>query len=455
MLKHKESLIAGWGNHPAEVCHVYRPDRVRDITDLIAAGAERNYISRGLGRSYGDTALNDGSGVLLHTQFARFLHFDEEQGILECEAGVSFAEIIDHFLHRGWFLPVTPGTKYVTVGGAIANDVHGKNHHVDGTFSEHVLDLKLLLASGKIVNCSPEDNADLFHATIGGVGLTGVILSARFKLIPVESAYIEVDYIKAKNLDHAFELFAETNDKYQYSVAWIDCLSKGDQLGRSVLMLGNHAPAAKVKQADPLRIKKKPKLNVPFNFPPFVLNQLSIRAFNFGYYNILNKDAVGKIVDYDTFFYPLDSIHNWNRAYGKKGFVQYQAVFPPETSRAGLTEMLKRLSESGRSSFLAVLKSSGEQNGGLLSFPFKGYTLALDIPVHDEGLFPFLRELDEMVIAHGGRIYLAKDSEADPATFAQMYPTLGKFQEIKGSVDPKNVFSSSQARRLGIVEESR
>ncbi|ASS73893.1 FAD-linked oxidase [Tumebacillus algifaecis] len=455
MIKHKESLIAGWGNYPAEVCNVYRPDRVRDITELIASGAQPHYISRGLGRSYGDTALNHGSGVLLHTEFARFVHFDEQTGILECEAGVSFEEIIEHFLPRGWFLPVTPGTKFVTVGGAIANDVHGKNHHVDGTFSQHVLDFKLLLASGEIVHCSREEQSDLFYATIGGVGLTGVILTARFRLIPVESAYLEVDYLKAKNLDHAFELFAQTNEKYQYSVAWIDCLSKGDNLGRSVLMLGNHAPASKVKTGgDPLRIKNKPKFNVPFNFPSFVLNRWSIRAFNFAYYNI-HQNEKSKIVDYDSFFYPLDSVHNWNRAYGKKGFVQYQAVFPPETSRQGLTEMLKRLSQSGRSSFLAVLKSSGEQNGGLLSFPFKGYTLALDIPLHDDGLFPFLRELDELVAAHGGRIYLAKDSEASPATFANMYPDLAKFQAVKAAVDPNNVFSSSQARRLGIVEESR
>ncbi len=451
MIKQKESTIAGWGNYPVEVCNLYRPDKVQEIAKLIESGAQPSYISRGLGRSYGDTALNLRAGVLLHTQFARFLHFDEQTGVLECEAGVSFEEIIDHFLHRGWFLPVTPGTKYVTVGGAIANDVHGKNHHVDGCFSEHVLDFTLLLASGEIVRCSREEHADLFHATVGGIGLTGIILTARFRLIPVESAYIEVDYLKARNLEHAFELFARTNEDYQYSVAWIDCLASGSSLGRSVLMLGNHAPRSKVKKGDPLRIKQKKKLNVPFNFPSFALNKASIKAFNFTYYNSY-KDERGKIVDYDSFFYPLDRIHNWNRAYGKRGFVQYQAVFPPETSYRGLTQMLERLSRSGRSSFLAVLKSSGPQNGGLLSFPFKGYTLALDIPIHDAGLFPFLRELDQLVLAHGGRVYLAKDSEAAPDVFAQMYPTLPRFQEIKATVDPNNRFSSSQARRLQIVE---
>jgi decaprenylphospho-beta-D-ribofuranose 2-oxidase len=451
MIKSKEMLLAGWGNYPAEVCHVYRPEKVRDIVELLKSNAQPNYISRGLGRSYGDTALNHQSGVLLHTQFARFLHFDQETGILECEAGVSFEEIIEHFLHRGWFLPVTPGTKYVTVGGAIANDVHGKNHHVDGCFSEHVLDFTLLTASGEILHCSREENADVFYATIGGAGLTGIILTARIRLIPVETAYIEVDYIKAKNLKHAFELFAKTNENYQYSVAWIDCLASGKSLGRSVLMLGNHAPKSKVKAKDPLCIKKKPKLNVPFHFPSIVLNKASIKAFNFAYYNSY-KDEVGKIVDYDSFFYPLDSILNWNRAYGKKGFVQYQAVFPPETAYRGLTKMLERLSRSGRSSFLAVLKSSGEQNKGLLSFPFKGYTLALDIPIHDAGLFPFLREMDELVLEHGGRIYLAKDSEAAPDVFAKMYPTLPQFKAIKQKLDPNNVFSSSQARRLGIVE---
>ncbi|MFE4200638.1 FAD-binding oxidoreductase [Aneurinibacillus aneurinilyticus] len=451
MIKPVKTKLAGWGNYPVEEGFLFRPDNGRDVLEILQSGLQNNYIAFGMGRSYGDTPLNKQGGVLLTTQLNRILSFDEMTGVLECEAGVTFEDIINVFLPRGYFLPVTPGTKYVTLGGAIANDVHGKNHHLDGCVSSFILDFKLMLASGEIIDCSREHNADIFWATIGGIGLTGIILSARIQLEKVESAYYDVLYEKAPNIERALELFAESDDKYKFSVAWIDCLARGSSLGKSVLMRGNYAPAASLRSGiEPLKLKSGPKLAIPFDFPSFALNNLSIKSFNTLYYGV-NKN-VRKTVYFDSFFYPLDSIYKWNRMYGKKGFVQYQAVFPPE-GKEGLIQMLERLSSSNRSSFLAVLKTSGEQNPGLLSFPKKGYTLALDIPIKDESLFTFLHELDELVIRYGGRVYLAKDSELLPEHFAEMYPRLKEFRAIKDRIDPNHIFSSSMARRLGIVEE--
>lgn len=444
----RKEKIGGWGNYPLADCFVYRSEKWSDLRELVEC--QELKIPRGNGRSYGDTALNDGHSLLLLTKLNRFLSFDSEKGILECEGGAMLEEIIEFFLPKGYFLPVTPGTKYVTIGGAIANDVHGKNHHKAGCISQHILDLKLLTASGEILTCSRNQNKELFWATVGGIGLTGIIISARIQLIRIDSAMIDVDYIKATNLEEAFELFRQHDHEYDYSVAWIDCLATGKSLGRSVLMLGNHSPQSKTK---PLLQSKSPfKWNIPIELPSSPLNSLTIKGFNHFYYNSF-KDGSHKTIDYNSYFYPLDSILNWNRLYGKKGFIQYQVVFPEETSLVGLTEMLKNLSHSKRASFLAVLKSFGTQNEGLLSFPFKGHTLALDFPIKDQTIFPFLKELDELVLRYKGRIYLAKDSVILPATFKAMYPKLEEFKKIKKEVDPKGIFSSSMSRRLGITED--
>lgn len=453
MIRSVKQVITGWGNFPKERAHLFRPEKTKELQEILASHKWPNYISRGLGRSYGDTALNKGHGVILQTRLNRFLSFDPTNHILECEAGVSFEEILQVFMPKGYFLPATPGTKYVTVGGAIANDIHGKNHHKDGSMADHLLDLTLLTGTGEILQCSREQHSEVFWATVGGIGLTGIILTARIKLVPIESAYIDVDYKKASNLIDAMDLLAATDDQYPYSVAWIDCISTGSSMGRSVLMLGKHATRDRVS-GDPLRVKSKIKLGMPMDLPSFVLNPLSIKAFNFAYYNKF-KDQDGVLTDYDSFFYPLDAINNWNRMYGKHGFIQYQMVFPPETSRAGLTKILEKLSSAGRSSFLAVLKSFGEKGEGLLSFPRKGYTLALDIPVRGgTQFFSFIKELDQIVLDHDGIIYLAKDSTMSPDTFRQMYPELEKFQKIKEELDPHHLFSSSMARRLHIVEDT-
>lgn len=444
--------MSGWGRFPVEPCHLFRPERRAEVAAILASGAQRTYVSRGLGRSYGDAALNRDGGLICHTRLNRFLGFDSSAGTLECEAGVSFEEILRTFLPRGFFLPVTPGTKFVTVGGAIAADVHGKNHHKDGTLASFILDLKLLTPTGSVLACSCGANPEIFWATVGGMGLTGMILSARMQLRKVESAYVLVDYQKARNLGEALDAMGEGDERYQYSVAWIDCLQAGKSLGRAVLMRGNHAPAAQIPESvrNPLAQPHHFGWNLPFDFPSLALNRLSVGAFNTVFYGT-HRSMTDQVVDFDSFFYPLDAVENWNRLYGKRGFVQYQVALPQESGRTGLAALLQRLAESRRASFLAVLKRFGDGNPGLLSFPLRGYTLALDLPVTN-GLVPLLRELDRVVISMGGRTYLAKDAVLSAADFRAMYPNVEAFRALKRKLDPQGLLSSSLARRLGIVE---
>ncbi len=447
-----EQMLSGWGNYPVEQCQTFRPATREALCSIVNCGEQSSYIPRGLGRSYGDSSLNRQRGVIINTHFDRFLSFDEQSGVLACEAGVSLATIIQHLLPRGWFLPTTPGTKYVTVGGAIASDVHGKNHHVSGSFGNFVLDLTLLTASGAVLLCSPNEQADIFWATIGGMGLTGVILSARIQLVKVESAYAQVAYRKTKNLDETLDSFA-VDHEYRYSVAWIDCLASGSSLGRSVLMLGNDATAADLPAPlarTPLTLPLKRQVAVPFFPPGILLNSWSAKVFNTLYYR--NQHNGIAIVDYDTFFYPLDRVLHWNRLYGRRGFVQYQAFFPPETARRGLGELLETIGRFKKASFFAVLKQSGPASRGILSFLSPGYTLALDFPYDEGNLQQLLQELDRVLLKHDGRLYMAKDATTTAEVFAEMYPELRKFAAIKARIDPNNRFASSQARRLGIVE---
>lgn len=452
MVQPVKKVISAWGHYPKETGYVYRPEEVEDIKTVLQDHTVPHMIPYGLGRSYGDTSLNKDSGVLLTGQLNHMLAFNEETGLLTCEAGVSLSDIIDVFLPRGYFLAVTPGTTYVTVGGAIACDVHGKNHHVDGCFSEFVQSFELLLASGDVITCSRTENPEAFWATVGGIGLTGIILTATIQLIRVESSYIKATYEKAKNLDDAFDKFIENDQNYKYSVAWIDCLSGGDSLGRSVLMRGEHASRdelpAKIK--NPYHIGKGLPLKMPINAPSFALNHVTISAFNQLYYTSFKNEQ--KIVPLGSFFHPLDAIDDWNKLYGKKGFVQFQAVIPKENNpKEAMRKLLTQLSEEKRASFLAVLKSSGPANQGYLSFMKEGYTLALDIPIKDASLFDSLKKLDDIVLEHGGRVYLAKDSTISEATFKQMYPEWEQFMEIKQTLDPTGRFSSSMARRIGLM----
>jgi FAD/FMN-containing dehydrogenase len=444
--------LAGWGNCPVERCQVARPDTVAAIREAVLNAGASGVIARGLGRAYGDSALNRDGLVATQTGLNRFLAFNPETGVLKCEAGVSFAEIVDTFLPRGWFLPTTPGTKFVTVGGAIAADVHGKNHHVDGSFGNFVDELELLTGTGEAMTCSPSKNADVFWATVGGMGLTGVILTATIRLHRVETAYYDVTYRRTRNLDESLDVFAETDEEYRYSVAWIDCLARGSGLGRSVLMLGRDARREDLPsnlRGRPLQPAKKREKTVPFDFPGGVLNPWSVRSFNTLYY-AAHANA-RRFVDYDAYFYPLDGIRQWNRIYGRRGFVQYQALFPKETSRAGLVRLLEKVAQSGRASFLAVLKSSGAAGQGMLSYLAPGHTLALDFPNTGESLRKFTAELDRILLDHGGRLYLAKDALMSPETFAAMYPCRDEFLQVKRRIDPHGRFMSSQARRLALV----
>jgi len=431
---------------------VYRPERCDEIEGILSAREQPTFVARGRGRSYGDTSINADGGVVVTTELNRMIAFDGVSGVLECEAGVGLDDIIDTFLPRGWFLPVTPGTKFVTVGGAIANDAHGKNHHNDGTFAGFVESFTLLAPTGDVYTCSRDKNADIFWATVGGIGLTGFILTARIRLLSVDTAYAKADYFRARDLVEAFDLMREHDEGYRYSVAWIDCVATGAQLGRSVLMCGNHATVNDLPPnvATPFDVRLPPRVNVPVDFPSSTLNPLSIRAFNELYY-ATNPTKLGKLVDYERYFYPLDFVHQWNRVYGKAGFTQYQFIVPPE-AQEGLKTIVECLSAAPEvSSFLAVLKRCGEENEGLLSFPMPGYMLALDIPMRP-GLVEFLRELDRIVLDHGGRLYLAKDACMTAETFSRMYgEKLDRFREIRRRIDPDGVLSSSQARRLEIV----
>ena len=440
--------ISGWGNYPKIDACIRRPASIEAVIGHLHA--TDSFIVRGLGRSYGDSSLNH--MVLSLGRFKRMLSFDVNEGILSCESGVSLKEILDTFVPRGWFLPVTPGTKYVTLGGAIASDVHGKNHHKDGSFSDHLLSMDVMTSEGKTVTCSRAENADLFKATCGGMGLTGIILSASFKLKRIETAYIKQMTIRARNIEETMDLF-EQYGNCTYSVAWIDCLSRNDTLGRSILMLGEHAESEDIRglsaPTDPLRSDKKQRLTIPIHLPNWLLNSVTARGFNFLYYHRHPNRVDESIVDYNSFFYPLDRINNWNRIYGSRGFTQYQFVLPYTVSKQGLKRILRNISTCGMGSFLAVLKLFGKGNDNLLSFPMAGYTLALDFPIMP-GLFPFLDELDRIVMEYGGRLYLSKDVRMGKDMFSRSYQNAERFKNTKNRIDRNNTFQSFQSQRLGI-----
>lgn len=444
MLQQK-AQISGWGNFPAATCMVSRPERMQHVDSN-----DKSLIARGLGRSYGDAALNTGSSVVLMERLNRFLDFDPKSGLLRAEAGCTLAEILEVFVPRGWFLPVTPGTKFVSLGGCLAADVHGKNHHCNGTFSEYVTEFELQLANGTTKRCSKQQESPLFWATAGGMGLTGIITEMTLQLMPISSAYIEVSHHKTENLDATLDIFNDPSLDDKYSVAWIDCLSTGKHLGRSIVMNGHHieANALPKKIKHPLIVSKKSQGSIPCNLPSFVLNPWTVKTFNQLYYTAQSDKKSPFITDYDSYFYPLDAVHNWNRIYGKKGFLQYQFVVPIESGKAALNKILAMLTESRCGSFLAVLKKFGPQNAGHLSFPTAGYTLALDIPIKDPSLFPFLDALDDQVLEYGGKVYLAKDARMSPRTFRAMYPRFDEWRQIKSLVDPKNRFCSDLYRRL-------
>ena len=430
--------LMSWGMYPKIKNSVFKFDKEETLKQIINEYDE--LIPYGNGRSYGDSALS--SNIINVRPKDYFIDFDEESGLLHVQAGVLLSEILESYVPRGWFLKVTPGTKLITVGGAIASDIHGKNHHVEGCFSECVQEFEIMLADGEVVTCSKKATPELFKATCGGMGLTGVILDAKIYLKKINSQYIDQTTIKTKNLKETFEAFEEYSDK-PYSVAWIDCLAKGAEIGKCLLMVGDFRDDGK------LDYKKKSQLSIPFNFPSFALNNWSVRAFNWLYYGKVKERVSKQRVDIDTFFYPLDSISHWNRIYGKKGFTQYQFILPKETSYEGLEEILTSISKSGKGSFLAVLKLYGKTNENYLSFPIEGYSLALDFKI-EKGLFDLLDQLDEIVVKYEGRIYLTKDVRVSKETFEKGYPQIETFRQYRKDNKMDTKFQSLQSKRVGI-----
>ncbi len=443
------TTVSNWGNYPRSPAKVVEFEDIDSLRQIVTS--TDSLITRGNGRCYGDSAL--AANIISSLRYNKFLSFNRERGQLRCQAGVLLSEVLDVIVPQGWFLPVTPGTKLITVGGAIASDVHGKSQHKAGNFSDHVLELDLMLGDGSIVTCSKSQNPELFWTTTGGMGLTGVILHATLELIPVETAYFKQDAIKAKNLNHLMDLFEES-EPWPYSVAWIDCITGGEAMGRGILMRGDHAAVADLatdaQRQSPLRLPSKARLNVPVHPPDFVLNRLSMKIFNTLYFHKQRADKISSVVDYNAFFYPLDFIRNWNRLYGKRGFTQYQFILPKENSRQGMHQIMQRIVDSGLVSFLAVLKLYGRQNG-YLPFAMEGYSLALDFPIVD-GLFEFLDELDQIVLSHGGRLYLTKDVRMSRDMFMQSYPRAGEFVAQLRDINHNNKFRSLQSDRIGITQ---
>ena len=429
-----------------------RPRSADEVAALLAAPPPRGVIARGLGRSYGDAAQDAGGLVLDCTGLAPELTIDTERGIVTASAGLSIDRLLRDLVPLGWFVPVTPGTRFVTVGGAVAADVHGKNHHVDGSFGAALLGLDLVLPGGARVRVGPDEDPELFWATVGGMGLTGVVTSATFRCLPVETSRMRVDTERAANLDDALAVMTATDDEYHYTVAWIDLVARGAATGRSVLTRGRHARLDELParaQSDPLRFDPRPRLAAPPWAPSGLLNPLTVRAFNEVWFRRAPGGAGrrGQIQPLAGFFHPLDGVVGWNRLYGGRGFVQYQFVVPFSGVEA-LRSIVSDLSAAGVASFLAVLKRFGPGNAGHLSFPVEGWTLALDVPLGDPRLPAMLRDFDTRVAAAGGRVYLAKDATLDATLVGTMYPRLDAWRQVRARVDPDGVLRSDLARRL-------
>ena len=449
-----QQLLAGWGGTARTSATVVPVTSSATAAAAVTAGSGRGLIPRGLGRSYGDAAQNAGGTVLDLTRIAEVHSFDVARGLIEVDAGMSLDRLMRLVLPFGWFTPVSPGTRFVTVGGAIAADIHGKNHHREGSFTQHVRSLDLLTADGQVRRLDPDTGApadvEAFWATAGGMGLTGVILRATVRLLRVESSSVLVDTERATDLDDLMDRLVRTDEQYRYSVAWIDLLARGAALGRAVLTRGDHAPAAALpprQQEDPLRFAPRPVATMPGLVPGGLLRPSTVRAFNEFWYRTHPRERRGEVQSLATFFHPLDGVLRWNRVYGPDGFLQYQFVVPTGEEDAVRTAV-ERISAAGAPSFLAVLKRFGPADPGPLSFPLPGWTLALDLPTRTPGLASLLDGLDELVVAAGGRVYLAKDSRLRPETLPRMYPRLDEWRAARDRLDPHHVFSSDLARRL-------
>jgi decaprenylphospho-beta-D-ribofuranose 2-oxidase len=439
--------LSGWGRYPVIDARVHAPPDEAALRRVVTS--DGSVIARGNGRAYGDSAINPSATIDMR-RFNRMVCFDPQTGQLTVEAGVILADVIAAFLPRGWFPAVTPGTKFVTLGGMIAADVHGKNHHKEGSFRAFVDWIDIMDADGMVRRCSRTEHSELFDYTLGGMGLTGIIMRVAFRLRPVETGWMCQTTVPASDLKEAMAVFEQAQET-TYSVAWIDCLGADKNLGRSLVMLGEHAAITdlpKHRADEPFLTPTKRRGVIPFDFPSFVLNRHSMRAFNSLYHHFGARKPKRQMVDWDRFFYPLDAISDWNRIYGAKGFVQFQCVLPLDRSEQGLSAILKATASEGAGSFLAVLKRFGPQESRI-AFPMAGYTLTLDFPVNLKTL-ALMERLDDIVVTHGGRFYLAKDSRMKAATLHAADPRVEGFARYRERQGWRDRFLSSQARRLSI-----
>lgn len=434
--------IESWGRFPkSHHTHLSNVAWDADLPKLNALNGSGKVLAYGYGRSYGDSCLNDGGTLLDLTGMRRFISFDQTTGVLRCEAGMMLADIAEWGVPRGWFLPVTPGTKFVSVGGAIANDVHGKNHHRDGTLGRHVLRFELLRSDGSRFVCTPTENSEFFRATIGGLGLTGLILWAEIQLAPIPGPYIAQQQIRFRSIDEFFELNQDTDERFQFTVSWVDCLAVGPSLGRGFMMLGNYDRLQPRPGHGP---KPQSLLTVPIDAPAFLLNPLTVKLFNTAIYATQVQRVSTKLVDWNKFFYPLDSVNRWNKLYGKPGFLQYQFVVPFNDNFRALKAIMGQVAKSGEASFLVVLKTFGNlQSPGMLSFPREGVTMTLDFPFRGQKTLALLETLDGIVREAGGAVYPAKDARMSAASFQAFFPMWREFSQY---VDPN--FSSNFWRRV-------
>ena len=424
----KNSNYLSWGRVTKPDQKVYVPGwRTEVISSLSHLEDSSSLLTFGKGRSYGDLCLNPNGHLIDMSGLDNVLNFDDSLGILHCESGLTIGDIIKIAIPRGFFIPVSPGTKFVTIGGAIASDVHGKNHHVAGTLGSHIEEIELLRSTGEIIVCHPNQNQDLFNATIGGMGLTGIILSAKIKLMKAKP-YFDTENIRFENLDEFIEINADSEPRFDYTVAWVDCTASGKQLGRGIYMRGNHSVLEKPNP------EPKQKISIPIDFPNWALNNTTVKLFNELYFRKQFQKHSYQSQGYDAFFYPLDSISNWNKIYGKRGFYQYQFVIPKD-SKEVLKTVFQLISKSGLASFLAVLKTFGDKvSPGLMSFPSPGFTLALDFCNKGKKTDQLFEQLDELIMKEGGRLYPAKDSHMSQKFFETAYPNLSEF---KKHLDPK------------------
>ena len=429
-----------WGNFPRTEQDVKRLEWLSDAKLAgPGEGSQNTLLPYAHGRSYGDSCLNDGGTLLDVSKLERLIAFDPETGVLRAEAGMSLAQILAFAVPKGFFLPVTPGTKYVSLGGAVANDIHGKNHHRAGTFGRHVRAFELRRSDGTQLVCSPTQNTELFRATIGGLGLTGLISWVELKLRPINTAQIDNESIKFANLAEFFTVSDDSDETFEYTVAWVDCTAQGKKLGRGLFTRGNHAA-----EPGPLAASPPPKLAAPFDAPNKLLNRWTVNAFNAVYYGKQQRKVVKKRSHYEGFFYPLDAVGDWNRIYGPRGFLQYQFVIPYDGDISLIQEVFERIAASKMGTFLAVLKMFGDlPSPGMLSFPRPGVTLALDFPNEGARTFALLEGLDKLMREHGGRVYPAKDARMSSASFKTFYP---EWEEFSKYIDPQ--FSSSFWRRV-------